>query len=383
MSAQIPYGQKESIRLELKGADALKEPRKIAREVVAMLNAEGGEVWVGIREEDGRAVALEPIANLEAAQRDLLNHLVDTIEPSLSDREVKVEIVREDDKGVLRVLVNPELSRRPYASLKEGGRYFVIRVGDRIRPMTREEILSQPPGPDSGVEVAEARVLEDRKALLEKRESLFWLRLEPGTRVTLDIQAPELETILRDPRLTDNRADGWNFSNFDYRPQVRQDRLVTDPGEYRQVEIRRNGGLVFSAPLESLSWREPQEIWPPILLEYLVSAMRMARLIYNGDSGESNSVIADLVLAGVGGWILRSGTPNRWSHGHGNPKKQFSHARDFVLTQPLVFRYLELKESPDRCGQRLAERVYESFGIRRENMPKLFDSDSGRLVFPA
>src|SRR6185295_6915349 len=38
MSDEIPLGKKEDLHLELKGADSLKDPEKIAREVVAMLN---------------------------------------------------------------------------------------------------------------------------------------------------------------------------------------------------------------------------------------------------------------------------------------------------------------------------------------------------------
>lgn len=86
MSALIPLGQKEGPRLELKGADVLKDPEKIAREIVAMLNAEGGEVWVGLREEGNRAVAVEEIADPEGEQRRLLDFLGDVVEPSLSSR---------------------------------------------------------------------------------------------------------------------------------------------------------------------------------------------------------------------------------------------------------------------------------------------------------
>jgi predicted HTH transcriptional regulator len=108
MSDGIPLGQRESQRLEFKGADALKDPEKIAREVVAMLNAEGGEIWVGLREEEGRAVAVEAIPNAEAEGRRLLDYLVDTVEPPLRGNEVDVKPQNEGEGTVLRVVAAPE-----------------------------------------------------------------------------------------------------------------------------------------------------------------------------------------------------------------------------------------------------------------------------------
>ena len=82
MSRRVPLGRKEDFHLELKGRDALDDPEKIAREVVAFLNAEGGDVWVGLGEEAGRAVKVEPIPDPEREQRRLVDYLIETIEPS-------------------------------------------------------------------------------------------------------------------------------------------------------------------------------------------------------------------------------------------------------------------------------------------------------------
>jgi len=53
-----------------------------------------------------------------------------------------------------------------------------------------------------------------------------------------------------------------------------------------------------------------------------------------------------------------------------------------LLTQPLIFQFEEMDTEPDRCGYRLVEQVYEAFGLRREDIPKLFDLETGRLVLP-
>ena len=134
-------GKSESEKLEFKGRDALDQPEKIGREVVAFLNAKGGVVWVGIAESEGRAVQIEDIANATEAARRLKDHLIATIEPPITD-EVDVEAI--GDPGVLRVGITHSRSKRtPYAQLLKGSsRIFVVRVGDRIRPMGREEIFA-------------------------------------------------------------------------------------------------------------------------------------------------------------------------------------------------------------------------------------------------
>jgi len=371
-------GKKEDQRLEFKGAEALKEPEKIAREVVAMLNAEGGDVWVGLREEGGRAVAVEPVSDPGTEERRLLDFLVDTIEPPVSGGEVSVKSVDEGEGTVLRIVVSPNPARKPYAFLRKGGRHFVIRVGDRIRPMAREEIFFRGPQVNrEALERAEAKVLEERNSVLKAGAERFWLSMEPAALVSLDIQNPRYEEFLQDPRRTQNRPSGWNFSRFEYRPRILPGKLVTDPKELLEVEIRRDGGLVFSAPLKSLHWRgNPNQIWPPVLLEYVVSTFRIARSIYGEHLQPKDAVVTDLAISGLKGWELRPGMPGAWHRSW----VAFD-ADDFVLVQPLAFPFEEIEAAPDRCGYRLIERIYEAFGFRRESIP-LFDPATGRLVLP-
>jgi hypothetical protein len=379
MSDEIPLGKREDLHLEFKSADALNDPEKIAREVVAMLNADGGEVWVGLGEKEGRAVLVESIPDVERESRRLHDYLVDVIEPPSNAREVQV-FIRESDEGsnLLCIKTSPSSDRKPYAYLRKGGRFYGTRVGARIRPMTREEIFARPAaGADIGIERAEAKILSAREEVLVDGRQGFWLRFEPGVKVSLDLQSPSLEDVLQDPRASGNRPTGWHFSDFMNRPKLHQDVLVA-ADEYRKVEIRRDGGLGFISPLETLYWKgEETEIWPPLLLEYIVSAFRMARVIYLGTLNPQDAVVVDLVLTGARGWKLKAGTPGYWSS-----KPKVMQSDDLVLAQPLTFGFNEIDREHDRCAYRLIERVYEAFGIRREGIPNLFDSESGRLVLP-
>lgn len=77
----------------------------------------------------------------EKQRRRVLDYLIDVIEPSPRDEEVAIEICTLPNKfDLLYVKVEPKEERRPYALMKGSGRLFLIRVGDRNRPMSREEI---------------------------------------------------------------------------------------------------------------------------------------------------------------------------------------------------------------------------------------------------
>jgi hypothetical protein len=379
----LPLGQKEDPRLEFKGRDSLKTPEDIAREVVAMLNAEGGEIWVGLREDEGRAVAVESIDNADREVRRLLDSLVDSIEPSLSGGELQVKVVEEDGSPVLRILVKPSPGQRPYALLRRGGRHFVTRIADRIRPLSREEIRGffQELGTNRATALQKAveRVFADRKSAATKRQALFWLRLEPAADIKIDVQAAEVRDLFREPSLSGNRNSGWSFAHLHSLPVLSTGRLANDPSSPRHVEIRRDGSLLFQAFLESLQWKG-EDIWPFVLLEYPISAFRIARKLYEGKMNTDDTVVADLALFGLRGRKLRPGSPGTWFSS--NRARIFNEADDFLLDSPLVFKAEEIESEPDRCGFRLVERVYEAFGLGREAIPREFDQEVGRLILP-
>jgi hypothetical protein len=380
MSESIPLGQRESQRLEFKGAEALKEPEKIAREVVAMLNAEGGEIWVGLREEDGRAVALEPILDVERAERRLLDYLVDTIEPPPSGHEVDVEPRDEGEGAVLRIVVAPESTRRPYAFLRKGGRHFVVRIKDRIRPMTREELLARDQRPQA-LESAEAKMRDEKGAVLKQGGGLFWLCLQPVPNVEIELR--KHGDLLIDPELSGNRRGGWSFANSDRSPVVRPDKLETAPGIRRRVEIRRDGGMVFEVPLEDLSLRgrgQEKELWPGALLEFPVSAFRLAKVIYGDKLNPGDLVLADLAILGIQGWILRGGAPGQVPAL--NAPHRYDSSDDLLWESPLQFGFAEIDASPDECAYRLVRRVYDAFDFGESAIPQWFDRRSRRLVIP-
>src|SRR6185312_14495188 len=264
----------------------------------------------------------------------------------------------------------PSSDRKPYAFLRKGGRFYVTRVGARIRPMTRDEIFSRrSTDRDGGIGLAEKKILSAREEVLASGRQVLWLRFEPGRQVSLDIQASSLNQVIQDPRASGNIPAGWHFSQFLTQPPIQPDVLVADD-QLRRVEVGRNGGLVFSALLEALEMPafrrafrlEENEIFPPAFVEYIVSAFKMARVIYLDLLHPQDAVVVDLILTGARGLKLRAGVYSQ---------VKALQSEDFVLTKPLRFPFREIAEDSESCGYRLIERVYEAFGLRREDIPKL------------
>jgi len=407
MNNEIPLGKKEDLHLELKGADALKDPEKIAREVVAMLNAEGGEVWVGLREEEGRAVAVEPIPEPEANRQSLRDFLVDSIEPSLSSLEITVHPISATTGSILRLQVKPDSTRRPYALLRKGGRSFWIRIEDRLRLMDREEIrrafASTQPSNDEQNR-AEETVKDELKDLQREAgggpNGIFWLRIVPAPEYSLNLDALQNSDLLLDPSETENRRTGQTFflaqGREGGRPQRKAGRLVMGETDDAALSIYRHEGIQLRLPLgkfhaghepgaeKPLYWLTLMEV--PISVFRLLSKMLRVEALWEERLAESTWFVSSVALFGLHGWTLRPYSPQLrqlqgwWDYLLKEPRS--SSVQDLIPAKPLRFPLREVQDYPDRCGFRLVSRIYEAFGFGTDEMPHEFDQKTGRLVLP-
>jgi hypothetical protein len=398
----IPLRKREDLHLEFKAADALKDPEKIAREVVAMLNSEGGEIWGGLREEDGVAVAAEEIPEPEVSRQSLRDFLVDTVEPAPSSREIELDLVSLAKGSILRLQVKPDPARKPYALLRKGGRAFWIRIADRLRVMDREEIRKSfqvpKPSPDE-LRRAEETLKVDLDALQREagrdRIGIFWLRILPVPRFSLDLDALLKGNLLLDPKETGNRRTGKTFFQGGT-PHLQSGRLVVGKSEADGLTIYRHDGIKLRLPLERLhAGHEPGAAkplyWLP-LMEMPVSVFRLLSTMLKGEAwwekppAPDTLFVCSIALLGLEGWTLLPFSPQlRQMDGWMNyllAEPGSSSDQDLVLANPLPFTVSEVRDHPDRCGIRLVSRVYEAFGFGPDQMPPEFDRKAGRLILP-
>jgi hypothetical protein len=393
VNTNIPIGQRENQRLEFKSKEVLRRLPSVGREVVAMLNSDGGDVWIGLREADGVAVNLEPIENLDYEIGRLQDHFNDAIEMAPSPGEIQFEKIEEPGVGaVLRLLIRPLSNLGPRALRERAARLFIRRVGDRIRPMSHEEIAAKFTARlsrDDLASEAKRKMLDARDKWLGKGRAL-WLRIQPFN--DLEIR-PRSEDDFRkyfvDPLVTGNRATGWNFVNPYERIRREGGALLHGSEAHGLIRFSSDGTIEFTLPLEHLFWKsvtgrpdaDTNEIWPYCLLEFPISIFRFASTVYRDYALQRvGLVLADMALFGLLGWTLRPHSPRSFGYKMHGPES--FREENLFLPKPLTFQADEIFHEPDRCGFRLVAQIYERFGYWEKDIPQEFDRVSGRLVLP-
>jgi hypothetical protein len=377
MGTRVPVGRRESQRLEFKDAEALKKPFGLSREIVAMLNGRGGELWIGLREDNGIAVEAQSIPDIDRAKTDLLNHLIEVVEPRLLPDEVTLEPVEHEGRNLLLVRVRPVEGRRPYAQLKEGARHFLLRLDHRVRPMTREELFE----PKNEVNTKKPRLTALRDALLARNLSGFWVGVEPRPGLDLDVQERELQALLLDPTQSQNRRAGWNYGYLvGGGIKLAKDRVDLGADDDRKTTIWQDGCIEFWVTIRGLHHRIDQrkEIYPLALLEYSVSIMRLAAGVYGMSKSRTLArVVVDTALSRLDGWQLPAYAPGTYGNtlGGGEPEA----VDEFILTKPLEFSWEEFQEHPDYAGYMLVRQIYQAFHLPEERIPRDYDRQARRL----
>jgi len=388
----LPIGQRESEVLEFKGRDALSDRKELGREVVAFLNTQGGDLYIGIREENEIAVEVEPIADAEEEVRKLRDSLHDSIEPSPSPGELTLTVEQaEEGQSLLRIRVRKG-AHGPYALGSVGARRFMVRVLDSSRPMSREELAARftegAREEDRLLSVRE-QLQHERDELLREGEDQVWCAIQPVADVELKTSDPALAALLTDPEAIGSSPGSPSF-HVPFEPEVRQDRLVVEVPDFgprlKETVLRNDGGIRFHAVLQVLYQHSrgstPRVINPEVLIGVPLSLLRLAAAVLVDRVREDDTLIVDLALLGVGreGAIL---FPGRWEVPRpGQQARSFEDGDDLMLTRPPVFTFAEVRDNPERCTFRLLSPIYEAFGLRENAIPIALDPRTGRLKTP-
>jgi len=307
---------------------------------------------------------------------------------------------------VIRATVKPHREHRPYSLKGKGGAvHFPVRIGDRIRPMARDEqrrAFSQEPRDPSRLQAAIESMLAERQELQRRGQELLSLRLQPVPNVSVAGRQDEMIEMLKDPEATGNRRSGWTFANPAVRPEktatggVRSewpDKNRIESDAWWRVEILSTGAVVYEAGLARFSFHDAHggkrptdsapELWPLGLVELPVSVMRLASKLFDGCLSTDAWVVGDLSIFGVHGWKLSPRSPRFirsqvfWDFHEGLPFE----GQDLLFPEPLVFKWPELRENPDRCAYRLLRLIYREFGYDEDALPRdLFDPRAGRFL---
>lgn len=390
MTAAQLLGRAEDLHLELKPAVALKQPENLLREVVGMLNAEGGQIMVGIEEKAGHAIAIEHIEHAETQQMALQDQILDRIQPRPQDTAVK--IVEIADKQILAVDVPPGVNK-PYAFARQGALVFVRRYHDRLRPMSLEEVknlLREAPMPqEKQLQAGMERLRTAREQFLcaYAGTPIFRMVLTPMSTEAEVLDLKAAKPLLTDPTATHNRPLGWTFhSGTPVQPVQGGVETGRRSPLYRHLTVLRDGHIEFCTLLDDFRWQEPEWVkkegakvlYPYCLTEFPASVMRLASALYRR---LQVPVLAESLFANAAGWYISPYRPESlgWLRRFDwrTPLDQ-----EEIICGPLLFTAAEVQDTPDRCAFRLLRLLYEAAGYDydEESMP-FYNKNAQRFVF--
>lgn len=316
--------------------------------------------------------------------REQLDHFLrDSIEPVPTGREIAVEVTDPSQDRSLVLSVRGEASRRPYAFVQGLVREFLLREGDRVRPMRREEILAS----GSSVDPADSnRALggeEDRTAWLQAGRRGLWLRVSVHPPATgLAIRGPQVKRAFLDASGQRNLHPLYHFG-FGRGPRRTASAAVFESGtkgDHRWVKIAPTGTVSFFADLPVVGELGPSELPGWLVTLYVVSALRRVSHLFRELQLPGFVVQVATQVFEISGHTLEPGPPwNRipWTV---KPGKTFE-GRHLEPTAGLEFSREEFLSEPDLCAFRTLRRIFAVFGFPETAIP-WFDSQSRRFERP-
>lgn len=393
MNPHFDPTQPEGQRVEYKSAASLEKPRDLAHTVAAMLNAGGGTVWIGIREESEVPTEVEGVAEAALDRRRLEDTLCDTLEPAWSASAGAIGERRVRDKTVLFVHCHDKVTGAPFAVLGSGGREFPIRVGARIRRMSRDELaraFAATPTPERR-EIAMPVIEEFRRLVTDRSRfsNRFWILATPDEDLALPFQEDGFRTALKEllsrPEQSGNRHAGFNVISRFVAPALRDEaaRIGEFDDQHWSLAIDGHGTLKFHVPLDvpafNTPFRHETALWPFALCELVASFVRVLNGIYElGEVPGPTPVVLDVGLVGARSWTLGPHSPDSISyHADARPLEK----DEILWSDPLRTTRAELGER-DLVAWRAVTRIYREFGHDGDVLPREWNRETKRLHLP-
>ncbi len=384
MSATIPpLGTPEGLETEYKRGEKLRNTdrrRDIVRTVVAMRNAKGGSIWVGVTEEEGALTGVEPLKQEDRPHVDSLgNQLIDLVEPLLEiGRDVRLETVDVPGGWVLEVRVQPRQREAPPACvLWRGGREFLKRSGSRNALLSYSEVVrAEQTGAPSIREATEKLHDEWSSQFAHEAGLAFTAAPDPHRHpdsLPAKISKEALELLKSPP--DEIRRDGWSWFSKSSPPRLVRGHVragANDDEPYRVLELQPSGTLQFFTTTEHLSWNEKAppklgfelppkgQIYPYALAEVVASLIRTYSVLLKTREFESLETVGLLLsFERATGWIMCRTGPDSW-HFATTRRSWFQVLDDSTRSSLLLQPADAIRKTPDLISYRLLVDLLET-----------------------
>lgn len=360
-------GQPEGPTLEYKRADVLRHLESISRAVVAMLNAKGGTLVIGVDDAGG----VQGVTDAGRQCHRVTTHLLDSIEPRPVGGEIDPEVVRVGRHDVIEIRVTPPKKKSAFAQRVDGRLGFWQRVGATTVALSHAEVV--------GRLRAEPVATEARARWSDGLEGRPGPILVLDARIGLELGLAEVvERIEAHRAEIDGRTLGWTVlppNPPEPRPRSRVE--LGKCGDHKWLVIEKSGHVRFEGQPSFLTWRKPRALdgdpdakvlWPYAIVEGTVTFLRLLRSLAPPRSNAAVDV--ELGLWRPEGWRLVPHAPGSFAWEiHGTERWQPPCDRSLAVKLPRV-TCRELVNTPlDPRARALLTAYYEELGYAPTDVP--------------
>ncbi len=399
MKPKIPTpGTPEGTQIEFKRAEKLRNRDRrldIVRTVVAMRNADGGTVWVGLAEKGEKLERQDPLGESDKPLiEDLRNQLIDLIEPMPRlETDVLLHSVEVEGGWVLGLEVK-SLKGPPSCMTKGRRREFLTRSGSRNKPLSYAEIVA--PGKES----------PSLRAEVDRQHELWSQEFDPTAGLAVSALpegspdeaptkvAPSVKALLTSPPPSVARESGWTWHSRYAKPGSNRGSIRAGQGDYRMLEVSPVGRVQFFTALEHLVWKENADatgvefeqplkgqLYPYAVVETVASLMRVIRAVFDElDLPERLTVGLVLSIERGAGWVMCRKPPDRWFFEGLIREEWFQVPENPTRTSVHLQTVERVRSDPDAISHALLLELLESDGETQRSLP-WFEGGPDRPVF--
>ena len=388
---------------------------ELAKDVTAFLNADGGYLIIGVREDgNGRAAGFANVGEPEGVRRSIIDRCLTRIDP----RPPRLDIGAKDVDGATVLIVRvPESDQKPHCARPDAEHhYFWRRYEDGNKLMTTAEIRECLEGDRVERALAElhaevsslrgertrdsemARQVEGTKllelttteAFLDHMDRLLATEVGdrpcyrlfacplPVNQADLGSQVPALRKLVENPPVL--RRHGWGLKPY-------ADVRVTDLGVQAaasardQLRVLRNGCVEYRAAAdgESFHWAQtadPKPVNPAAIVEPAATFPLLVKDVC-GLAGHQGSVRFQIELRNIKGiyllpYALEAVGYRRATYRMGQSGGPQPFPDDHLKPPPVEVAVSDL---PGDVAWRLVSQVYYRFGYTEEHQVPYFDEE--------
>lgn len=355
-----------------------EQVREMLRDISSMANAFGGDLLLGVEEDDqGIAVSLPGLANAEAEAQRIVSSCLSNVHERISGLVARPIRLRN---GLHVIAVRtPRSLRAPHMVTFRGMNQFWARHDRQKSPMSIDEIREACLKAEGLMEKLERFLERRRREVLEEigAASYYVVSVTPVfvSAEAVNIRDPRIRHLLANP--PHQRPGGWTISFGSHAaPCPTLHGLTVEIPNAKAIEVFRNGHIELRVGIKgsfcpdhaTIEGQEYPLLRAHPLIEYPVSLLRLSKVVY-AHLGILDPVVISLALYNIGGFALvRRAEEGSWMtpvSGHGPTVWKKKHLE-------IPPRQIASLDQPDRVAEEFADRIWQAFGF--DEAP-LFDAE--------